>query len=124
MAMGASIIERHFTDSKERIGPDISCSMTPKELKELLVAAKIYKKQRGGTKNFLISEEDSTREFAFASIVSNCNLNAGDILSKNLITVKRPGTGDFKASDLDKVIGRKVIKNIAANTQLRKDQIQ
>ena len=124
MAMGASIIERHFTDSKERIGPDICCSMTPNELKDLLIAAEIYKEQRGGTKNFLITAEDSTREFAFASIVSTCDLNAGDILTKNVISVKRPGTGDFKAADLEKLIGKKLIKNIKANTQLKKDQIQ
>ena len=50
LALGASILERHFTDTKKRVGPDISCSMTPADLKEIIVASKILLKQRFGTK--------------------------------------------------------------------------
>ena len=57
IALGGSVIERHFTDSMERIGPDISCSMNPESLKELLDGSKILKKARGGSKGPLEIEK-------------------------------------------------------------------
>ena len=48
VALGASILERHFTDSIEREGPDIVCSMDPNSLRELVAGSKILKLERGG----------------------------------------------------------------------------
>ena len=50
IALGASIIERHFTDTKERIGPDIICSMDEHDCKQLIEGANILFYQRGGKK--------------------------------------------------------------------------
>ena len=69
IALGASIIERHFTDTKDRIGPDIICSMDPLAAKELLEGSKIIFEQRGGKKEAII-EEQITMDFAFSSIVT------------------------------------------------------
>ena len=123
LALGASIIERHFTDTKERIGPDISCSMTPNELSEIIQASKILVKQRFGTKEVEINEENSTREFAFASVVSKTSINAGDLFSKDNLTVKRPGTGYFHASKLEELFGKKAKKLIKENKQLKKEDV-
>ena len=123
LALGASIIERHFTDSKERIGPDISCSMTPRELAEIIKASKILVKQRFGTKELDIIEENSTREFAFASVVSKIPINKGDIFSDLNLTVKRPGTGDFHSSELESLFGKKACNFIPENSQLKKKDV-
>ena len=49
VGLGASLVERHFTDSKHRIGPDISCSMTPVELQDLIkMTNEIYAAKGGG----------------------------------------------------------------------------
>ena len=69
IALGASIIERHFTDSKDRIGPDIICSMDEIECKELIEGSKIIFEQRGGNK-IPVKEEIETAKFAFASVVA------------------------------------------------------
>ena len=98
--------------------------MTPNELNKIIHASKIILKQRGGSKTHEIVEVDSTRSFAFASVVAKDNLLKGTVLNKNNITVKRPGTGDFNASQLSDLYGKKVIKTIKINTQLKRQDIE
>ena len=69
VALGASILERHFTDNKQRPGPDIACSMDPDSLHQLIEGSKTIFLERGGNKN-PVSEEAPTMAFAFASVVA------------------------------------------------------
>lgn len=123
MALGAVVIERHFTDTKERLGPDIENSMEPKELKELRKAADIYRELRWGSKLKLIKEEDDTRNFAFASVVSKTHIKKGETLTKENITTKRPGDGEIPAIEMNSLIGKKAYKNIGENIQLRRKDV-
>ncbi|WP_339165022.1 N-acetylneuraminate synthase [Siminovitchia sp. FSL H7-0308] len=116
-ALGASILERHFTDRKDRPGPDILCSMDPTELKDLIVASKEVAEMRGGKKEAAL-EEKVTIEFAFATVVTTKNLKAGDVLTKDNIWVKRPGTGEIKAEHYNSLIGKKVTKAVECDTHL------
>ena len=122
IALGASIIEKHFVDKKTRSGPDIEASIDEKELKELINGCNILFKQRQGNKNFL-REEQVTRNFAFASVVSIRNIKKGEKLNYKNIWVKRPGNGDFKAREITKLIGRKAKKYINNNFQIKKNDI-
>jgi N-acetylneuraminate synthase len=122
VALGASILERHFTDSKDRIGPDIVCSMTPLELKDLIYASKIiYQASRGN--KFPVEEELVTSAFAFASAVATRNLPVDHILTRSDITLKRPNGGDFGPIDFDSLIGRVTLKPIQENTQIKFSQL-
>ena len=118
VALGASIIERHFTDSMKREGPDISCSMDPKALKDLILESKIMKSARGGSKG-PVKEERSTIDFAYASAVSIKNISAGEELSMENIWVKRPGTGEILAAEFENFIGRKAKVDIQNDTLLK-----
>jgi N-acetylneuraminate synthase len=122
VALGASILERHFTDSKNRFGPDIICSMTPVELVELIHGSKIIHNTLGSGK-YATSEEEITIAFAFSSVVAIKNIKAGDDLTPENIWVKRPNGGDFIPSDLPNLYGRKAVVSIQENTQLKKSQI-
>ena len=106
IALGASIIEKHFVDKKNRAGPDISASMDGNELKLLLNASNEVFVAKGKYKG-PVKEEKSTMRFAFASIVSTRDIKKGEKLSKNNIFPKRPGTGDFKAISYNELIGKK-----------------
>ncbi|WP_246943864.1 N-acetylneuraminate synthase [Bacillus pinisoli] len=110
-ALGASILERHFTDSKERPGPDILCSMEPKDLQELIVASSEISKMRGGKKEAAI-EEKVTTDFAFATVVTIKELKQGDTLTEDNIWVKRPGIGEITAGSYKSILGKQVNKNI------------
>ncbi|MFJ7732321.1 N-acetylneuraminate synthase family protein [Lysinibacillus sp. NPDC097231] len=116
-ALGASILERHFTDSKERLGPDIICSMTPMELSELIQGSKEISKMRGGTKE-AADEEQVTIAFAFATVVAIKDIEKGEFFTKENIWVKRPGTGDIKAIDYNNVLGKVATTSIKADTHI------
>jgi len=122
IALGASIIERHFTDSLDREGPDISCSMDPINLKELIEASKIIKLSRGGSKG-PVEQEKSTIDFAYASVVTIKTINEGDEFSMDNIWVKRPGTGEILAVDFENVLGKRASKSIPNDTQLNWEDI-
>ncbi len=123
LGKGASIIEKHFIDNKNRKGPDIAASIDKKQLRDLIIGSReIYKSLPGEVKP--VKDEKKTANFAFASIVSNEQIKAGTILTKKNIWVRRPGTGDFKAELYKKLIGKKVYKDIKKNTQLKKNHLK
>tara|TARA_B110000438_G_C15811966_1_gene650057 strand:+ start:574 stop:1611 length:1038 start_codon:yes stop_codon:yes gene_type:complete len=119
ISLGTSIIEKHFTSSKKWTGPDIQLSIDPKELHELIIGCKAIKKSLGGKKNIL-KEEQPTIEFAYACVVSIKNIKKGDKFSKDNIWVKRPGTGQIKAKEYSKIIGKKAKQDILSDRQLTK----
>jgi len=122
VSLGASILERHFTDSKERPGPDIICSMTPHELQELIKGSKIiFDATQGG--KFPVKEEDVTIAFAFASVVATRKLLPGEIITRGDITLKRPSGGEFGPKDFKNLIGKVVLTEIEPNLQIKRTQI-
>ncbi len=123
VAMGASIIEKHFIDKSSRKGPDISASVNSNQMRDLLNGVKLISQAKpGGVKP--VKEEKKTAEFAFASVVSTRDIKSGEILTKSNIWVRRPGTGDFTAEDYLSLIGKKLKKNIKKNTQIKKNHIE
>ena len=108
--LGVSMIEKHFVDNKNRKGPDISSSMDEKDLKNLIENSKNIFSSLEGDKKIL--KELSVSKFAFASVVSLRKILKGEKLSLKNIWVKRPGSGDFLAKDLTKLIGKKAKKEI------------
>lgn len=117
VALGASILERHFTDTKERIGPDIICSMDPGSCKELIQASKIVKLARDGKKG-PVEAEKPTINFAYASVVSTQSIKKGDTLTKENTWVKRPGTGEILAEFYETMIGKTAARDIEKDIQI------
>ena len=122
VALGASILERHFTDTMTREGPDIICSMDPIQAKDLIEGANILFSQRGGSKE-PAKEEQVTIDFAFATVVSIADISKGDSFTKENLWVKRPGTGEILAAEYQNILGKKANKFIPKNTHLRKEDI-
>lgn len=117
VAMGASILERHFTDTKERVGPDIINSMDPKEMSELIQGSHEIFKMRGGRKE-AAKEEQVTIDFAFATVVAIKDIAKGESLSEENIWVKRPGTGKIKAEFFEDLLGKKALSAIPKDQHL------
>lgn len=122
VALGASILERHFTDRMDREGPDIVCSMDPKALAELIEGSRILFAARGGDKG-PVEAEAPTIAFAFASVVATRDIQAGEVLSEENIWVKRPGGGDYGVLDYDSLLGKQVIQPINQGYQIKKVQV-
>lgn len=118
VALGACILERHFTDTRYRPGPDISCSMDPAELRLVLDRSREIHtalhnpKQRTGP-------EELVYHFARGSIVADRDLKAGTVLAEADIWARRPGSGEIPAYDFDKVVRRRLNRDMTRNTQIR-----
>ena len=125
VVLGASLVEKHFTLSKLMYGSDAKNSTEPGEFKhmvdniraaELAISSKIDKNE--------IVKELGEMKFVFEkSIVSARELKAGHVISEEDLAYKKPGDG-IPAKDYKNVIGKKVIKNIAANEKIEFSQIQ
>jgi N-acetylneuraminate synthase len=122
VALGGSVLERHFTDTMNRIGPDIVCSMDEQACKKLIEGANIMALQRGGKKG-PAEEEQVTIDFAFATIVSTIRIKKGEVFTEKNIWVKRPGKGGILAKHYKDILGKKASKNIDADEQIKWEEI-
>lgn len=117
VALGASILERHYTDTRYRNGPDIINSMDPAELRFLIDRSReihtalMNPKQRTGP------EEDVYR-FARASVVADADLTAGHVITESDIWARRPGSGEIAGFEFDKVVGKTLKVAVTRNQQL------
>lgn len=93
VAMGATVIEKHFTLDRNMEGPDHKASLEPNELAQMVRSIRIVEKAIGNGDKVPSPSEKKNLYVARKSIVANKNINAGDILSEENITVKRPGYG-------------------------------
>ena len=123
ISLGASILEKHFTSDKNWPGPDIPISIDPEELADLIKGSKAIHQSLGGTKNIL-EPEMKTAEFAYACVVTIKEIKNGDFFSEDNIWVKRPGTGEIKAEQYDKIINKKASSDIKKDTQLKWNMIE
>ena len=123
VALGASILERHFTDTMQRQGPDIVCSMDENATKELIISSNEIWQMRGGTKK-PASEEQVTIDFAFATVCTIDNIKKGALFTKENIWVKRPGTGKILAEKFNEILGKIASRDIDNDEQLIFEDIQ
>jgi N-acetylneuraminate synthase len=122
VALGASILERHFTDHMQRPGPDIVCSMDEQRCRELIEATRIVHLERGGTKE-PAAEEQVTIDFAFATVVTIAPVRAGEPFTKDNLWVKRPGTGPILAERYEELLGRRATRDIPEDTHISMDDV-
>lgn len=122
VALGASILERHFTDSMDRQGPDISSSMDSNSLKSLIEGSRVIFSARGGEK-IPVAGEASTMAFAFASVVATRDISTGEEFSPENIWVRRPGGGDFNVLDYETLFGKTAKVDIKGGYQLKSTDV-
>lgn len=117
VALGASILERHFTDNMNRTGPDIICSMDEQNTATLIESSNEIWQMRGGTKA-PAKEEQVTINFAFATVCTIANIKQGEVFTKENIWVKRPGTGAILAEQFHAILGKIADRDIENDEQL------
>ncbi len=122
-ALGATMLERHFTSDKAWPGPDVFLSMDPAEMKQLIEGSAIIQKARGGTKAIL-PEEQVTIDFAYASCVTIAPIKKGEAFSKANLWVKRPGTGQILAEHFEGLLGRVAAADMDKDTQITWQQVE
>ena len=123
VALGASILERHFTDRMDRRGPDIVCSMDEQATGELIRDSRTVFSMLGGRKE-AAREEQVTIDFAYASVVTVKSVKCGEVFTTDNIWVKRPGKGGIPAEKFAEILGKRAASNIDNNVQLKWDMIR
>ncbi|KPF42638.1 polyhydroxyalkanoate biosynthesis repressor PhaR [beta proteobacterium AAP121] len=117
VALGACVLERHFTDSMQRKGPDIVCSMDVQACRELIEGSRMLHLELGGTKG-PTPEEQVTMDFAFATVVTIAPVRAGEAFTEDNLWVKRPGTGELLADRYEDVLGKLAVRDLPADSHL------
>lgn len=110
VAMGAQIIEKHFTLDKTMEGPDHRASLDPAELRAMVSAIRNIEKAVGSSEKRVSPSERANIEVARKSIVAARNIAAGEIFTEENITVKRPGNG-LSPMLWDDVIGQRAARD-------------
>lgn len=110
VAMGAQVIEKHFTLDKNMEGPDHKASLEPQELKEMIQSIRNIEKALGDGKKKPSKSEVINREVARKSIVAKRNIKEGDIFSEENLTTKRPGNG-ISPMRWNDIVGKKATRN-------------
>ena len=118
VALGACILERHYTDTRYRVGPDIINSMDPSELRHLIDRSKEIWIASRNPKERTAAEEPVYR-FARASVVADRDLPEGHLITEADIWARRPGSGEIAGYDFDKVVGKRTTRALPRNTQLK-----
>lgn len=122
VALGASVLERHFTDTMAREGPDIVCSMDTEACRELIESSRTLHEELGGTKG-PAAEEQVTMDFAFATVVTIAPIEKGEPFTRRNIWVKRPGTGEIPAEKFEGILGSRARRALEADSHLTLNDI-
>ena len=112
VALGATVIEKHFTLDRNMPGPDHKASLEPDELKSMVSAIRNIEIALGNGIKRPMQSELRNKSVVRKSIVASRVIKSGEVLSAKNITVKRPGTG-ISPMSWDAVIGRKAIRDFA-----------
>lgn len=122
VAMGAVVIEKHFTLDRTLPGPDHRASLTSDELAQMIAQIRTVEAALGSPIKAPTEAEFSVRAIARRSVAAAVDLSAGTTITRECIVLLRPGTG-IAPGDLDKVCGRKLVRDVVYGTPLSWDDL-
>jgi len=122
-ALGAALIEKHFTLDKTKIGMDNQMAMETNELAQMIQGCRDVFLSLGDKERKVSESEINQRKIMRRSLVSSRDLAVGHTIQRDDIIFKRPGDG-IQISDIDSVVGKTVIKNIPSNCIIEQSDIE
>ena len=118
VALGACVVEKHFTLDKEMEGPDHKASLNPEEFKAMVDAIRNVEVAMGdGVRKFSENEKE-IKNVARKSVVLNEDITKGTVLKREMLSIKRPGTG-IAPKHIDDIVGKEVIKDLKSGTVMK-----
>jgi N,N'-diacetyllegionaminate synthase len=122
-ALGAVLIEKHFTLSRTLRGPDQRISLEPKEFAHMVRGIRLVEKAQGNGVKAPTKDEEKMRSIARRSIVSSVDILEGQLISENMVDFKRPGTG-IPPKDVGLLLGKRAARNIRRDEVLTWDMVK
>lgn len=123
VALGAAVIEKHFTLDKQLPGPDHKASLEPDELTEMVRRIRDVEKILGSSEKKPVDSEKTIQQIVRKSIIAAKNIKKGEVIEKEMLIIKRPGIG-ISPADIKKIIGKKTKKDITVDELLRWDMVE
>lgn len=123
VAMGACVLEKHFTMDRTLPGPDHKVSLEPNELKAMVKAIRDVENARGNGIKGSNVEEEAFKTVARRSIVARCDINVGDKLTESNLAIKRPGTG-IEPRYYESIVNKKARIHIPKDQVINWDMIE
>jgi N,N'-diacetyllegionaminate synthase len=122
VAMGACVIEKHFTLDKNLDGPDHKASLEPDELKEMVKSIRNVERGIGNGTKHLTRAEEEIKKIARKSVVARVDIPEGVVLREEMLAIKRPETG-ISPKYFNLLIGKKLKKSVSADDLISLDNI-
>lgn len=123
VALGACVVEKHFTLNKSLPGPDHQASLEPEELKQMVKAIREVEKAMGNGTKSLTDEEQEIKKFVRRSIVARVEIPRGTLITEEMLDIKRPGTG-VEPKYMNRVIGAVARCRIGRDEPLTMDKLE
>lgn len=120
VALGARVIERHFTDSNEREGPDHKFAMNPENWARMVHEVRLLERALGSPDKFIAANEVQTAIVQRRCLRAARDIKAGEVFTREMIDVLRPATpGAIKPDQIPEVIGTKALTDMPMGKELR-----
>lgn len=124
VALGACLVEKHFTISRDMPGADQGFSLDPIDLKNLIEGAQAIFEASGTEKGVIHEAEKPVMNFARECVVAIRDIEPNEVLSLDNVWVKRPGTGEIPATKFKSILGKKANRRIGYDEQLKYQDLE
>ena len=123
VTLGARVVEKHFTDDNDRVGPDHPFAMNPQSWAEMVKATRQLERALGSGDKFVADNEQETVVIQRRCLRAARDLQPGELISREMVDVLRPATkGAIQPYEVDDLIGLKVLERVSAGQELRWSQ--
>jgi sialic acid synthase SpsE len=123
VAMGACLLEKHFTLDRSLPGPDHRASLEPQELISLVDGIRKVETALGSGEKVPAQSEADTARAVRKSLVAACHIPVGTVITEDMLVIRRPGTG-ISPSRIDKILGRRTTVDIEESQVLTEEMVQ
>jgi sialic acid synthase SpsE len=121
--LGAVVIEKHFTLDKDFSGPDHKASLEPDELSQMVTAIRNVETILGSYAKKPTASEKKIITLVRKSIVADQDINKGAVIRRNMLSIKRPGTG-LSPATIEKILGKKTKRAIKKDELIRSTMVE
>jgi sialic acid synthase SpsE len=119
VTLGARVVERHFTDDNDRVGPDHKFALNPKDWEEMVTQTRLLERALGSADKFIAGNEGETSVVQRRCLCAARDIHAGEIFTREMIDVLRPATpGALKPDEIPAVIGTRALHSIPRGKEL------
>lgn len=120
VALGARVVERHFTDDNQREGPDHKFALNPSDWAHMVEETRQLERAMGSADKRIAGNEQETKIVQRRCLRAACAVKSGDVLRREMIDVLRPATpGAIKPYEILDVVGRRALRDLAVGEELR-----